>query len=179
MGSFFSPKEGWKSHEETIKCIRLAAGREVAGMNSEVFSILWTVNVLPGWGRATSLGNAPVGTSLDGAAARAALLLSHHAVGDRRLVSPSPRSGQKLGKAPIEVGIFAQLAVTKVAKNWGKFLLRWESLHSHESQAAMMGRDWCPILPKEDKNWENLPLKWESSCSHHSKNQTRTEKSSH
>lgn len=46
---FFFPKRQWKSYHETIKCIRLAVGREVAGMNSWVFSILCALNLRPGW----------------------------------------------------------------------------------------------------------------------------------
>lgn len=38
-----------KFHHEIIKCIQLAAGREVAGMNSWVFSILRALNLPPGW----------------------------------------------------------------------------------------------------------------------------------
>lgn len=54
------------------------------------FSIFWVLNLLLAWGRVNSLGNVPVGSSRDGTAPRAALLLSPHG---RRSGSPSPKSG--------------------------------------------------------------------------------------
>lgn len=75
----------------------------------------------------------------------------------KRLVPPSRKSGRKLGKAPIVVGIFAQPPVTKSAKNWEKLLLRWESLHCYHSQKLNLHESkFISKSHQSPKHWEEI-----------------------